>query len=159
MEQSIQLYRKRYIPNECILLKDDCILKVENNLIITRWNTLKPRKDISFGYSAYFIDKGFKISKMYNEQKELVYWYCDIIDTHYDAKTNTYIFQDLLADVVIYPDNSIKVLDLDEVADLLEKEIIHSDTACKALHILNDLLELIYNGQFVSFQKVIEDIE
>ena len=73
MEQSIQLYRKRYIPNECILLKNDRILKVENNLILTCWNTLKPRKDISFGYSAYFIDKGFKVSKMYNEKKELVY--------------------------------------------------------------------------------------
>ena len=139
MEQSIQLYRKRYIPNECILLKNDRILKAENNLILTCWNTLKPRKDISFGYSAYFIDKGFKVSKMYNAQKELVYWYCDIIDTQYDSKTNTYIFQDLLADVLIYPDNSIKVLDLDEIAILLEKGTICSNTVCKALHILNDL--------------------
>ncbi len=159
MQQSIQLYRKRYIPNECILLKNDCILKAEDNLIITRWNTLKPRKDISFGYSAYFIDKGFKVSKMYNAQKELVYWYCDIIDTKYDVKTNTYIFQDLLADVLIYPDNSVKVLDLDEIAMLLEKGIIHSSTVCKALHILNDLLQLIYEGQFQAFQKVIENIE
>ena len=159
MEQSIQLYRKRYIPNECILLKNDRILKVENNLILTCWNTLKPRKDISFGYSAYFIDKGFKVSKMYNEKKELVYWYCDIIDTQYDKKTNTYIFQDLLADVRIYPDNSVKVVDLDEIAILLENKTICSNTVCKTLHILNDLLQLIYNGQFQMFQKVIEDIE
>ena len=65
MEQTLKLYRKRYIPNESILLKDDNILFADDKLIITSWKTLKPRKDISYGYSAYFIDKGFKVSKMF----------------------------------------------------------------------------------------------
>ncbi len=159
MEQTIQLYRKRYIPNESILLKDDYILKAENNLIITRWNTLKPRKDISFGYSAYFIDKGFKVSKMYNADKKLVYWYCDIIDTHYIPETNTYIFQDLLADVLVYPDGSVKILDLDEISDLLDKGIINTSTVSKALRILNALLQIIYQNEFKFLQKIIEDME
>lgn len=159
MEHTIQLYRKRYIPNESILLKDDRILLAEENLIITSWKTLKPRKDISFGCSAYFIDKGFKVSKMYTADKKLVYWYCDIIDTSYNPKTNTYVFQDLLADVVVYPDGSVQVLDLDEISELLDSGIIDTSIASKALRILNDLLQTIYRGEFEKFQKIIDDIE
>ena len=159
MEHMPKLYRKRYIPNESILLKDDNILLAEENLIVTGWKTLKPRKDISFGYSAYFIDKGFKVSKMYNSSHELVYWYCDIIDTEYDKATNTYVFQDLLADVLIYPDGSVQVVDLDEIADLLDKGVINTDIASKALRILNHLLQLIYQGDFINYQKIINQLE
>lgn len=159
MEQTLKLYRKRYIPNESILLKDDNILFADDKLIITSWKTLKPRKDISYGYSAYFMDKGFKISKMFHADGHLVYWYCDIIDTEYQKETNTYVFQDLLADVLIYPDGSVKVVDLDEIADLLEKGIIDSTTASKALRILNGLLTLIYEGTFSEYQQIINNIE
>ena len=159
MEQIPQLYRKRYIPNESILLKDDNILLAEDTLIVTSWKTLKPRKDISFGYSAYFMDKGFKVSKMYNSNHELVYWYCDIIDTEYDQTTNTYVFQDLLADVLIYPDGSVKVVDLDEIADLLDKNVIDANIASKALRTLNNLLQLIYQGGFEDCQQIINQME
>ena len=159
MEQTLKLYRKRYIPNESILLKDDNILFADDKLIITSWKTLKPRKDISYGYSAYFMDKGFKVSKMFHADGHLVYWYCDIIDTEYQKETNTYVFQDLLADVLIYPDGSVKVVDLDEIADLLEKGIIDSTTASKALRILNGLLTLIYEGTFSEYQQIINNIE
>lgn len=159
MEQAIHLYRKRYIPNESVYLKDDQILAAENNLIITRWNTLKPRRDISHGYSAYFIDKGFKVSKMYNADNQLVYWYCDIISTQYTPETNTYVFQDLLADVLVYPDGSVKVVDLDEIADLLDKGVIDASVASHALRILNQLLQIIYQGEFETFQNVINHAE
>ena len=159
MEHTLKLYRKRYIPDESILLKDDTILFASDNLIITSWKTLKPRKDINHGYSAYFIDKGFKVSKMFHADGHLVYWYCDIIDTEYTKETNTYVFQDLLADVLIYPDGSVKVLDLDEVADLLESNVIDAPTVCKSLRILNELLQLIYQNQFEKYQQVINEIE
>ena len=159
MDTSLQLYRKRYIPNESILLKDDQILLAKDNLIVTRWKTLKPRKDICCGYSAYFIDKGFKVSKMYNADKQLVYWYCDIIDTVYNPENNTYVFQDLLADVLIYPDGSVHVVDLDEISDLLDQGIIDASVASKALRFLNDLLQIIYKNEFSTYQKIIEDIE
>ena len=37
------IYRKRLIPNECIPLKNDIILHADDLLLITKWNTLKPR--------------------------------------------------------------------------------------------------------------------
>ena len=36
------LYRKRLIPEECVLLKDDVILYMDDNVIVTKWVTLKP---------------------------------------------------------------------------------------------------------------------
>lgn len=38
------LYRKRIIPNECVLLKDDLVLSWDEERIVTKWNALKPKK-------------------------------------------------------------------------------------------------------------------
>lgn len=38
------LYRKRLIPNECILLKDDILLYRDEEILITKWNTIRPKK-------------------------------------------------------------------------------------------------------------------
>ena len=39
------LYRKRFIPMETILLKDDNIVFQNEDVIVTKWNALKPRED------------------------------------------------------------------------------------------------------------------
>mgnify|MGYP000358628231 CR=1 FL=1 len=54
----------------------------------------------------------------------MVYWYCDIIETHYDEKENIYTFNDLLIDVIVYPDGQVEVLDMDEFADAMEQGIL-----------------------------------
>lgn len=38
------LYRRRIIPEECILLKDDVILSCDEERIITSWNALHPKR-------------------------------------------------------------------------------------------------------------------
>ena len=120
------LYRKRLIPNECILLKDDIIISCDENVILTKWNTLKPKKDLHHGYSCYFLKEGVKVSKFYREDNSLIYWYCDIVDYDLDSEKNTLVVTDLLADVIIYPDGRVKVMDLDELAVALDKEIINT---------------------------------
>ena len=53
----------------------------------------------------------------------------------------------LLADVVISPDGSIRVLDLDELADAVERQLISTDQLLHALRSLHSLLgELEANG-------------
>lgn len=150
------LYRKRIIPEECILLKDDRILYQDEQAIVTGWNSLRPKKDLHHGYSCYFLNKGCKVSKFYREDNTLMYWYCDIVEYEYQAETNTYIVTDLLADVIIYPDGFVKVVDLDELADALTKKLISEDTLKKALLSLNNLLEIIYSGSFNDLQSPIE---
>lgn len=150
------LYRKRIIPDECVLLKDDKILHRDEQIIVTSWNSLKPRKDLHHGYSCYFLKEGYKVSKFYREDNSLLYWYCDIVEYDYHPDTDTYIVTDLLADVIIYPDGFVKVVDIDELVTALNEKLISEDTLKKSLLNLNSLLEIIYSG---TFDKLIEPIE
>ena len=153
-----RLFRRRFIPDENIELKDDMILALEPNLIITSWNVLKPRRDISRGVSAYFIDKGIKVSKVFDNAGQMVYWYCDIIETHYDEKENIYTFNDLLIDVIVYPDGQVEVLDMDEFADAMEQGILSVGTIAHAMRATDDLLHTIYAGEFEKYTHYIDDM-
>ena len=152
------LYRKRLIPEECILLKNDRILARDDDKIITGWHTIKPRKDLHHGYSCYYLQKGFKVSKFYREDGSLLYWYCDIVSYDHQAKTDTYIVTDLLADVIVYPDGFVKVVDIDELVTALNEKIISEETLKTSLVNLNALLEIIYSGKFSSLQEPIEKV-
>jgi hypothetical protein len=159
MQEDIRLFRKRFFPNEMIHLKDDEILYRNDNLIITKWATLKPRLDIDHGISAYFMDEGYKVSKIYDKNHKLVYWYCDIIETQYNEQNSAYIFTDLIIDVLVYENGQVKVLDLGEVGDMLDFEVIDIKLASKAMHIADNLLNIIYNGKFNELQQVIHEAE
>ena len=152
------LYRKRLIPEECILLKDDRILVRDDWKIITGWNTIKPRKDLHHGYSCYYLQEGFKVSKFYREDGSLLYWYCDIVSYEHQPDTDTYIVTDLLADVIVYPDGFVKVVDIDELVTALNKKLISEETLKTSLFNLNALLEIIYAGEFNRLQEPIEQI-
>ena len=157
--ENIRLYRKRIIPEECVFLKDDVILYRDKEVIVTRWNTLHPKKTLHHGYSCYFLERGFKVSKFYNHEGTLISWYCDIISHTYDEAEDTYVFTDLLADVIVYPDGFVRVVDLDELADAFRDGLIDSDQLQTALRHLDKLLSLIYKGAFPRLQKYIEDFE
>lgn len=143
---TIHLYRRRYMPDETVELKDDLILYLDDNILVTKWNILKPRKDIDHGISVYYMKEGFKISKVFDAADRLVYWYCDIIETEYRPNENTYIFHDLLIDVLIYPDKHVEVVDLDEFADFTENLTLPAPLLAKALRQTNNLLRFIYEG-------------
>ena len=153
------LYRRRFIPNELTALKDDVILVQEENLIITKWLTLRPRIDIARGISAYYIDKGFKISKIYDKNDQIVYWYCDIIQTKIDSNKNTVLFEDLLIDIIFHRDGSIQIADLDELALALEQKLISQEECIYALRTLDLLLKLIYQGKFYTLQERVNEAE
>ena len=150
------LYRRRIIPDECILLKDDKILSCDEDNIITSWNALRPKKDLHHGLSCYFLKEGFKVSKFCYEDDSLLYWYCDIVDFDYTPSDNTLIVTDLLADVIIYPDGFVKVVDLDEMVTALESRSISLDTLKSGLQKLDKLLNIIYTGNFDSLKAYVE---
>lgn len=151
-----KIYRKRYMPNEIVLLKDDEILHLDEDTLVTKWRVLRPKALFSHGVSCYFLKKGYKISKFLNENEELVYYYCDIIDTEFDEAENAFIFTDLLADVIIYGNGFVKVVDLAEIADALEEGSIGLTEVQKALRQLDALLELIYGGKLPELLRFIE---
>lgn len=152
------LYRKRIIPDECIYLKDDVIIECNDDVIITKWNALKPKKDLHHGYSCYFLKSGFKVSKFLREDDSLLYWYCDIVEYIYNQEDDSLISLDLLADIIVYPDGFVKVMDLDELVTALDNGILKDDLLKKCLLRLNHLLQIIYKGDFPELQKYIENV-
>lgn len=144
------IYRKRLIPDECIPLKNDIILYADESILITKWNTLKPRSDFHHGYSCYYLKEGCKVSRFYKEDGSLLYWYCDII-THTVENENDLIITDLLADVIVYPDGFVQVLDLDELCDAKDKGLITQAQFFLAIKQLGILLDTIYSGHLEQF--------
>ncbi|MCH5281094.1 MAG: DUF402 domain-containing protein [Lachnospiraceae bacterium] len=163
------LFRKRIIPDECIRLKDDKILyfSPDKHILVTKWHALKPRKDLHHGFSCYFYDKGFKISKFYRENGDLLYWYCDIIETEYPVSLQgisapgeeCMVSTDLLADVIIYPDGFVKVVDLEELTAAFDAGSLSLELLKTALNRLSNLLRLIYSGEFAEYQHYLEQYE
>lgn len=78
------------------------------------------------------------------------------MEHEYQPETNTYIFTDLLADVIIYPDGFVKVVDIDELVTALNQKLISEDTLKKSLLNLSSLLEIIYSGKFDTLKAPIE---
>ena len=157
MENPI-LYRKRFIPDECIELKDDIILERTDSIIVTKWSTIRKRCDLSSGYSCYYLDRGYKISKFIKEDGSLLCWYCDIITYDFDKENNKLLVIDLLADVKIYPNGLIKVVDLDELSDAFEKRLIDENLLKKSLLTLNRLLNEVYENGIAPLAEPIENL-
>lgn len=154
--KEIQLYRKRYIPEEIVELNQDKILYLGDNQIVTSWEALHPRSDFSHGISGYFIDKHIKVSKFLKADNSLLYWYCDIIDTVYDENRNAYTFIDLLADILVFPDNSHELVDLDELALAIRQKYIPPEQVPAILTTIQTLLNEIYSGKFKEYQTLLD---
>ncbi|MCR4692140.1 MAG: DUF402 domain-containing protein [Lachnospiraceae bacterium] len=191
--RQFELYRRRLIPKECILLKDDHILSFEDNRLVTVWNALKPKKELHHGISCFFFDDNIKLSKFYRADGSLIYWYIDIISADvcegtpsevlpYHAETDpekrdicrilssleqqsgsqppvSLVVTDLLADILIYPDGFVKVVDLGEISDALEKDLLGHRSAATTLQITDRTLECIYRGDFKKYQEYVEKFE
>ena len=151
-----KLYRKRFIPDEIVYLKDDVIEYMNDRIIVTSWKSLRPRSDFVRGRSCYFLNEGYKISRFIDKDGILVYTYCDIISTEYSEAADEYIFNDLLVDVVVYNDGSVKVLDLGEIPEALECGLFTVELAKLALSATDRLLSIIYSGKLSELTKFLE---
>ncbi len=146
------IYRRRLIPSECILLKDDIIVTQDSESIITTWNTLNPKTEFNHGCSLYLLKEGIKISKMYRADGSLLHWYCDIVEYSREQDGQTLTVTDLLADVILSPEGRMKVVDLDELAEALEQNLITKEQTTSCLRSLNHLLTIIYRDKFDRLQ-------
>ncbi len=158
-DSALMIYRKRLIPEECTLLKGDTILHREPGLLVTGWHALKPRKDLHHGFSCYYLEEGYKISRFYGHDDRLLYHYCDIITSEYDAESGSLIVTDLLADVIIYPDGAVRVVDIGEIPEAMEKGLLSMEDLKKALRSLDRLLEKIYAGELLELVKPIDQYD
>lgn len=154
----MRLFRKRFFPEEIVELKDEIVFWDEKKLV-TKWKAIRPKPDLSHGASCFFIEEGIKISKFYSSDGLLLYWYCDIGDCIYDKEKDEFTFVDLLADVIIYPNNEVRVVDLGEAADIFQEGKLETDSICKMLRRLDFFLEAIYTGEINKMQQILESYE
>ena len=156
--EELKIFRKRYIPDECILLKDDIIVHKDDEHIITKWQTLNPKSAFSRGSSCYFLKEGFKMSKFYRSDNSLLCWYCDIAEFTFDKSANAFTMTDLLADVIVYPDGRLKVVDLDELSHAHEIGMLTDDQLHASLKQLNNLLTYIHENKFNLLQDKLQNL-
>ncbi len=149
------LYRRRLIPDECIRLKDDTILYMDDKILVTSWKTLKPRKDFHHGYSCYFFEDGIKVSQFLKEDGSLLYWYCDIVTFERNEEENTLTVIDLLADVTVDALDVMNVLDIDELCEAKEKEMITENQFFISVKQLGSLIATIQKGEFGKYTDVL----
>lgn len=152
----MEVYRKRFIPNECIKLEDDIILENNDEYFITKWFPIKPRTDIKRGVSIVIYEKNIKISKIVDNEDKIVYYYIDIIEC--EKTDEKLITTDYLLDIVYYEDMTIKILDLEELYDALYKNIITQQIFDDAINYVNKTLELIYSKEILKYIDKIREI-
>lgn len=152
------IYRCRLIPAERILLKDDIIVEQNDEIVVTKWNTIRPKPGFSHGCSCYFLQEGIKVSKIYRADHSLLYWYCDIVDYRFDPVDSSLTVTDLLADVILYPDGRMEVADLDELAEAMERNLITKEQMTACLRSLNHLLTMIYRDKFDRLQSRLNNL-
>ena len=161
MNTNLQLFRKRHIPEECVPLKKDTVLFLDDSRMITAWNVIKPRSDFASGVSLFDFEKHWKITRVAKADGSLYHWYCDIMRVQFsenkETDTTSCLMEDLLIDIVIEPDGSVHVLDLDEAAEAFERGLINSSDLTLALHAADTLLRIIRNGEFKEYQKIVEE--
>lgn len=152
------IYRKRFIPSELIRLKDDIIVEQNDEYIITKWNTLNPKGAFTHGCSCYFLRDGLKVSKMYRQDGSLFRWYCDIVDFEFNENDASLTVTDLLADVILYPEGRMEIVDLDELAEALERGLITKEHTIRCLRSLDYMLSLIYRDKFDRLQAPLKNL-
>ena len=157
-KQDLLLYRKRVIPDECILLKDDNILRLDGDMIVTSWKALQPKLQFSHGCSCYYLNRGFKISRFYRQDGTLLYWYCDIVEYQMQPDGRSLVVLDLLADVIITPEGKIRILDLDELAEAYNKSLITREQLLSSLCSLNSLLRELDDNGVDTLDRPLKDI-
>jgi len=154
----LKLYRRRFIPDEKVFLKNDKLILCNDDVIVTKWNVIKKRNDFTHGASCYFLKHNFKVSKFVDNDENILYWYCDIIDWNFDKLDNSYTFNDLLIDIIVYKNGFVKVVDMSEIVEALDMKIIDIELAKKAIRTTDNLLNIIYSGNFSKLQSYIINI-
>lgn len=148
----MKIYRKRYVPNEIVDISGDEVVYRDSEKLITKWKPIKPREDFGSGESCVYFKHGWKVSKFFNTDGSLKYWYCDIINYEYYESEDKYIINDLLLDVIVYEDEHYEILDEQELEEALKDGIVTKEIAEEARMKLENLIRVIEANKFKEFK-------
>lgn len=96
----------------------------------------------------YMVNKGYTISKVFRNNGDFMYYYCDIMEMKRIGKMQ-YVMVDLLLDLIVRPDGRYDVLDIDEFARSIEKGELKRWQQVYALRRLHDMIQLHKASQLI----------
>lgn len=92
---------------------------------------------------AYYPDnKPYNVYCWFTDSNELIAYYFNIVDNT-SLSPDLFSYQDLIVDLLVYPDLTYEVLDEDEIPENIDKETLDYINNAKS-HILNNLSEVIH---------------
>ena len=147
----------RYYRNRIKNLIDKNFLRKIKWVLVLGKSGIQYVKLLNFEYNKLNKNQQYKERLLRLSNIAAFYHNCDIVDFNYHPGDNSLIVTDLLADVIIYPDGFVKVVDLDELVAALESRSISLDTLKSSLMRLDKLLNLIYSNQFDTLKAYIEN--
>ena len=153
----MRLFRKRLIPDEIMELRGDEILRLDEDYLVTKWVTPKPKEEFTHAASCLFLKNGYKISKIFTKSNSFKYYYCDIGRVS-RPEPDSIVFTDLLLDVIVYPDGASKIDDLDQALWAHKQGIITTDDLIFSLDAMDRLLKIIYSGGFKGLARHVDGI-
>lgn len=154
----MRLFRRRLIPDEIVELRDDEVLFGDEEMVVTKWHTLKPKLEFSHGASCCFVKEGYKVGKVYTHENEFLRYYCDIVSVSKGLAADVLIITDLLVDVIVEKDGSVRVDDLDQVVVAHKSGLLLTNELHEALDATDRLLKIIYRGDFGRLTRYIDDV-
>lgn len=108
--------------------------------------------DRGYVYLQYFPHgKAYAVTKMLDELGNTVQWYIDICKGHGKDAEGHLWYDDLYLDIVVLPDDSVYLLDQDELDEALKKGIISEADHRFACETADGLLQEILAGKRDAF--------
>ena len=165
--------RLSYDEWKCILSKELCGSRVTSKLITGYIGLIEVREVSEVqtwkfrGEDIVVCDKGIKwlsilpendwycITAMMNEKEEILLWYIDMIAAQGIDADGVPYFDDLYLDLVVYPDGTVLVDDMDELEEALKQKDISQEQFDLALATSDRLQKgLLSNvGDFTEYTK------
>lgn len=141
-------YKMKLTSNKLEDISDDKVLFQNDEIMVTDFSPKSSSMGTSRVLSFCLFKNNWQISANFDQEGHFRYWYCDIVDYSVNRENNSLTITDLAADVAVFPDNYVSVMDLDELGELIDTESISKEMSVKALKSAQALLKLVYDGQF-----------
>lgn len=108
--------------------------------------------DRGYVYLQYFPHgKPYAVTKMLDELGNTVQWYIDICKGHGKDQNGYLWYDDLYLDIVVLPDDSVYLLDQDELDEAMQKGIISGEDHRFACEVADGLMTEILAGKRDAF--------
>lgn len=155
------LLKHKLLPQCTEDITEDEILFFNNDYLVTQWKAKSSNMNIASALSVVSVEHGIQISKKYDKDKKFCYWYCDIVKTKWTPESSCFEITDLLVDVVVFPDNELRMIDLDEFTQSKNNGLLNTSDFQWAQQSVLKLINQALLGDFPPkhlFESILQNI-